>query len=83
MKNVMSVPRFIRTRFMCNFLEEKHRLKLSLSVKRNFQPPLRAAQERRRGPAYFVVEELICKAHFNDIKNLPMKETFMQIRFNT
>lgn len=68
---------------MCNFLEEKHRLKLSLSVKRNFQALLRAAQQRQRGPAYFVVEELICKAHFNDIKNLTMKETFMQIHFNT
>lgn len=80
---MLSIPRFIRTRFICNFLEEKHRLKLSLSVKRNFQALLRAVQEGRRRPAYFVVEELICKAHFNDIKNLPMKETFMQIHFNT
>lgn len=37
MKNVMSAWRFIQTRFMCNFLQEKHQLKLSLSVKRNFQ----------------------------------------------
>lgn len=46
MKNVMLGRRFIQTRFMCNFLQEKHQLKLSLSVKRNFQAPLRAVQER-------------------------------------
>lgn len=39
----MFARRFIQTRFMCNFLQEKHQLKLSLSVKRNFQAPLRRA----------------------------------------
>lgn len=42
----MLARRFIQTRFMCNFLQEKHQLKLSLSVKRNFQAPLRAVRER-------------------------------------
>lgn len=49
MKNVMFAPRFIQTRFMCNFLQEKHQLKLL--TKRQAQFSGSAAprvQERRR-----------------------------------
>lgn len=82
MKNVMFARRFIQTRFMCNFLQEKHQLKLSLSVKRNFQAPPRAPFGRDDGSCgHFVVEELICKAHFNDIKNLPMEERILLCKY--
>lgn len=64
---------------MCNFLQEKHRLKLSLSVKHNFQALLSKGDDGSCG--HFVVEELICKAHFNDIKNLPMKEHILLCKY--
>lgn len=73
----MSVPRFIRARFMCNFLEEKHPVKALVKRQAQFSgSAARRSRETMKTCAYFVVEELICKAHFNDIKNLPMKRDF-------
>lgn len=76
----MLAPRFIQTRFMCNFLVRKtHRRQSALSL--SLAPgrisglrcaPFKRERERENGSCcgHFVVEELICKAHFNDIKNL-------------
>jgi len=89
-KNATFIRRALsRARVLRYIIFSKENTGFKALVKRQAQfsgsaaPPRRAAPQRRRRQScgHFVVEELICKAHFNGIKNLPIREHILLCKY--